>query len=41
VGNGLLLRFLTAAILPMAPLLLLKYPAAELAAKFLQKLVGG
>jgi len=41
VGNGLLIRFLTAAILPMAPLLLLKYPATELAAKFLQKLVGG
>lgn len=41
VGNGLLVRFLTAAILPMAPLLLLKYPATELAAKFLQKLVGG
>jgi hypothetical protein len=39
-GKGLLVRLLTAAVLPMAPLLLLKYPAAELAEKFLRKLAG-
>lgn len=40
VSYGLLVSFAAAAILPMLPLLLLKYPIDELAQRILQMLVG-
>jgi hypothetical protein len=40
VGPRLLTMMMTAAIVPLAPLLLFRYPIAELAEKFFSRLVG-
>ena len=40
VGQRLLTMIAGAALLPMLPLLLLQYPVAELAEKFVRRLVG-
>jgi hypothetical protein len=40
VGPRLLTMMTMAAIVPLAPLLLFQHPLAELAQKFLSKLVG-
>jgi hypothetical protein len=40
IGRGLLLSLGTAALVPVLPLLLLKYPVAELAQRFFTRLTG-